>query len=269
MSSDGLQFERAILRRATSLLSRIGRLLPQPGDGSQMAQNRRVDPIIENTRRANMARYQDDFKERVTALADQLASGEMPLRQWRARMAIEIRANQVTGEALGAGGFANLTADNINNIEQETKRQLDYLENWTAGLSNQTDISGGQVAARARMYAGASTSTFEQAVTQATIGLPELPFYPARGTECRTNCGCYWSISNLEGNGDFDCYWRLGKEDNCTTCLARLRACNPLKIRAGVVPDLSGADLFTGKALNDLLVLIDVNEESAGWQTYP
>ena len=65
------------------------------------------------------------------------------------------------------------------------------------------------------------------------LGLP-LPAMPRDGTsQCLSNCGCAWEIAELDGDGNYDCTWQLGKTENCQTCRQRAADWSPLQIRDG------------------------------------
>lgn len=235
---------------ARRLLSRVRRGVSQFIDelGRDLAGPRSVpahvrEGLPDAKRELLKHQFQRDFEQRTGILARRLATGELNVQQWRGLMAIEIRNLHVAARVMGAGGFGNLTEADLVAIEKAVREQLNYLTRWAQQLGSMDSISEDQVRIRASLYGGASNETYFRAYV-AAAGVPDLPFYPAQKTECRTNCGCGWDIKPLEGQGNFDAYWRRHKNDSCTTCIARERACNPLQIRGGSYEPPSGANLY-------------------------
>jgi hypothetical protein len=115
-----------------------------------------------------------------------------------------------------------------NEIKQSVAKQLEYLRGFVEDVQA-GKLSEKQIRARADLYGGAIRGTYSQA---RWLGIP-LPFHPTEGTQCQSNDRCSWEVVKLEGNGNYDAYWRLGAtERHCTTCPERASA-NPYQIRNG------------------------------------
>jgi hypothetical protein len=109
--------------------------------------------------------------------------------------------------------------------------QLGFLEKWGLDIQDEAEYRLGWNA-RAAMYAQGIGASYWKGKTKM---LP-LPAMPKDGTtRCLTNCGCAWSITELDGDGNYDCTWQRGKTDSCQTCIQRERDWSPLKIRNGEI----------------------------------
>lgn len=112
-------------------------------------------------------------------------------------------------------------------VDQQIVQQIQYLDQFGIRIRTDKDFDRGSLA-RSEMYASAVRSTF----FQAKIDFLPLPAMPGEGTICHTNCKCGWEIVAVnEEAGDFDCYWRRGATDSCSTCLAREALWSPLQVR--------------------------------------
>jgi hypothetical protein len=109
--------------------------------------------------------------------------------------------------------------------------QFAFLDGFAIEIQDTDEYMAGWNA-RADMYAKSIKTPYWQGRTRM---LP-LPAMPAEGTQCLTNCGCSWEIVTIdEEAGDYDCYWRRGKDDSCQTCIARAQNWSPLQVRGGVL----------------------------------
>jgi plasmid maintenance system antidote protein VapI len=107
--------------------------------------------------------------------------------------------------------------------------QLQFLGNFQLAIESEAAFQEGWKA-RAQMYGQAIGASYEAGRTRM---LP-LPAMPKDGsTFCLSHCTCFWDLIKLDGNENYDCHWRLGATDHCTTCKARARLWAPLKIREG------------------------------------
>lgn len=178
--------------------------------------------------------YISHFNRRVEALANDLSSGNLTVQQWRNAMQQEVERIHVTAELLGRGGtIEGLSNKDLRRVRRQIGEQLGYLDRWADELRGQRnkgeELNPAALTARAKMYGRASSATLQQA-TAASVGV-ELPFMPGQKTSCLSNCGCAWDIRKLDGDGNFDAFWRRHKDDSCDQCIAREKACNPLRIR--------------------------------------
>lgn len=187
-----------------------------------------------------------------------LVEGDISVNQWIQRMEAELYTMHFSLYVAGQGGVRDMTRDDLTNINAIVQDQALYLRRWAAQLRQEQDawrnLSNAEreqekqkLLNRANLYAGAGNATTQQSNATAR-GLPMLPFYPGDGTtDCLTNCHCRWRYRKLEGDGNYNCFWVLGNAEHCDQCVARARACNPLRVREGVIVDaqrLQVADLF-------------------------
>lgn len=184
-------------------------------------------------RRAAVERAQEEYRKRARALALLLLGGGLSLALWTMQMKAEIRQLHLL-VAILAGG--NLDADFALRalVERNINRQLFYFNRWVTQLALQT-LTADQIDAivrRAWLYGAAVGETYSGALAHA-LGVPMLPFHPKDRTLCHVSCRCSWRIVQLEGSGNYDCFWIRGVAEHCPTCNARARAANPLKVRNG------------------------------------
>lgn len=206
----------------TGLGALINRLGQQPAPTNQQL------PRIDSRSLQSVA---DNLGNRLDALAEQLANGDLTADQWHEAMGNEIRIIHQTYARLG-GGDVNA---------QRLQDQLDYLQGFRG------DVEGKSLAyikQRARMYIGSGQASLQEAAT-ARIGLPVLPSYPKSGeTSCLGNCRCFWDIQPLDGNGNWDCFWRLRPAEHCDECVARANLWSPIQIRNGVIQPYQTVGVF-------------------------
>jgi hypothetical protein len=168
------------------------------------------------------------LEAQIDRLMDALASGALSAEEWAERFSVQLAtyhqaALLATGQSLNDAATAWL-ARNVGT-------QLQFLHDFQLVVQDADAYQAGW-RARAQMYGDAIGASYEAGRTRM---LP-LPALPRDGTTlCLTNCGCTWDIRQLEGDGNYDCYWRRGKADTCNTCLARERLWAPLRIRDGRV----------------------------------
>lgn len=183
--------------------------------------------------REKLTRYEVEFLTRTLALSEDLIRDQYSLSEWLALMEIELRYLHVVAAALGKGGFGALTPDDLYAVQRIVARETNYLTRWGHTLTRPTPRDTRRLKLRLALYAGAARATYSTFFARA-LGLPELPFQPAVQTECLNNCRCYWRIRRV-GTADWDCTWVRNVNDSCPTCKARERACNPLRIRNGMI----------------------------------
>lgn len=208
---------------------------------------RDLEPDPEEQRR-RLGVLQEVFAERYERVARDLARGNIDTDEFFNRMSASIRQLHIQAAIAGVGDVSRLDRNAEAVIREQITNQTRFLRNWWAHLRTDgvTPEMEAQLTARAKLYAGASNETFSQ-THLASRGMPRLPFYPARQTQCKTNCKCEWDPRKLPGEGNWDVTWKLNPADHCDTCRARARAANPLEIRNGEIVDegrYSGGALF-------------------------
>lgn len=212
-------------------------------------------PLEQARREVVIHQFQRDFDDRTALINKRLVEGDIRLSQWQGLIGIEIRTLHLSAAVTAVGGFANLTPSILLEVERTVQIQLNYLRAWAQQLAGQMttldgapdELSETQLNNRVKLYGGASNATFQKQLV-ASYGVPELPFYPAERTDCMTNCGCAWDIVQLEGEGNYDCFWRRGKTDSCNTCRYRERVANPLQVRGGALQGRWGNEAFSMRA---------------------
>src|SRR3990167_2381954 len=191
---------------------------------------------------AGMQRLYTRFQSNMDSLSEALANGELLLDDWHERMRREVRNLHAAFYQAGRGGA--LTPEDQARLNEIIQRQWDFLGNWRNELTDAEGFTPEAIRNRARMYLYAGNASFQDAAV-AALGLPPLPAMPGDGsTVCLTACKCSWQIMRLEGNGDFDCYWRLRPAEHCETCETRASLWSPIQVRGGVVQPFNRVGVF-------------------------
>lgn len=158
------------------------------------------------------------------SLADTFPDG---VDAWEAEVSRQLA--RYHGAAMLAGsGAAALTPAMRTKVTSDLASQLDYLAKFGLVIQGASEFQAGWQA-RAAMYARSITVPYWRGATKM---LP-LPAMPAEGTDCLTNCKCQWEVSALNGDGNYDAYWRRSADDSCATCRQRELSWSPVKIRGG------------------------------------
>lgn len=138
----------------------------------------------------------------------------------------EIKEEYIRQYIHAKGGRDQMTAVDWGSIGGMLKEQYGYLNVFTEEL-RAGEVTPGQAATRARMYARSAREAYERGFARSQ-GIPEgaLPAMPGDGsTICLVNCGCAWSfepVRDEDGNTvAWHCYWNLGPTEHCPDCLAR------------------------------------------------
>lgn len=115
-------------------------------------------------------------------------------------------------------------------VQRDVRTQLDFLSQFALEIQEAAEWQAGW-SARAEMYARSIQTPYWRGATR----LLPLPAMPGDGTsQCLTNCKCGWDIQQLDGENNYDCYWRMGgAERHCQTCPQRAEEWAPLRIRGG------------------------------------
>lgn len=166
----------------------------------------------------------------VSAATDALET-EFPggVDAWQEEVTRQL-ARYHTAAMMAGSGFDALTPPMETAVKADLKTQLTYLERFGIEVKSAEQFVPGWKS-RAAMYAQSIKIPYWQGATKM---LP-LPAMPAEGTQCLTHCRCQWEISTLEGEGNYDAYWRRSADDSCQTCIQRELTWAPVKIREGVL----------------------------------
>jgi len=162
------------------------------------------------------------------ALTHDLATGVSTVTGWQESM------SQLLARYGQAALLTGLEADVLDDRASAAARtylskQLQFLARFAIEIQEKKEWQAGWNA-RAQLYA---ESIGEPYWTGATKLLP-LPAMPRDGTtQCLVRCRCRWQITPLDGEENYDCYWRMGSAEHCQTCRIRAREWAPLRIRAG------------------------------------
>jgi len=172
------------------------------------------------------------LKPEVAGLAKQLAEGTIEVAAWEGAMARITQAGFLAQSLLGRGGLNAATPADAERWNAQWAAQREYLAAWGQELAapgGLETVTADGIAARGNLYLAAGNATFE-AARAAAMGVPDLPQYPADGSqECLSNCQCSWDIQETEDG--WECTWRL--EDaakHCETCQANAEQWSPLFI---------------------------------------
>lgn len=183
------------------------------------------------------------YANEATVLTNEFFNRQLSINDWYENMAATIRRNHTAARIAGVNGVNNLTQRDINQLRTRLDGEMRALNRLRRQLEN-GEVSEAQAQARMQQYANSTGVTFEQAYTNA-IGLPSMPVYPGERSSCHTNCKCRWDYQQLDGNGNFDCYWVLGRVEHCKECVNRAAVFNPLQIRNGIIQPFSPLGIFT------------------------
>ncbi len=145
-----------------------------------------------------------------------LAAGRIDVDTWQQLVARDVLVGHYA--AMMAGRETdNLSRGARNQVLTTVAEQVDYLNRF----ADQIAATGWQDAygARALLYGGSIKSSFWRG---RTFGL-DLPYMPAEGTQCLSNCGCRWDIEYQGDPEDLNATarWIRGKDDSCETCVQR------------------------------------------------
>ena len=243
-----IEVEKDVYDSAASTVERtgIGALQRTIGVLAALASvaSRRAPTNVQQNR-ALLLQGQSQFNRSVDSLSQRLVSGSITPDEWFNEFMVANRRVQLQAASASVGGKANLGAQQIQVAQARLNEQMRYAQGFRDRLQGVVDSSDLElrlkpITSTSRMYGTSSNATYEIGF-QLAIGIPALPAQPGVRTICMTNCKCRWVSRKLEGNGDWDFFWRLAPAEHCETCLARARLFNPLQIRNGRIVMPSGA----------------------------
>ena len=163
----------------------------------------------------------------VRGLMRALESGRTTVEAWQQQFSAALAKYHTASYVVGAGVAPQGTGKRW--LGRHVASQIGFLKNFATEIQDNAQFRMGWNT-RAAMYAEGIGASFWKGKTRF---LP-LPAMPKDGTStCLTRCGCEWVIDELDGDGNVDAYWRLGKSENCQTCSQRARDWAPYKIRDG------------------------------------
>lgn len=218
------------------------------GKSDQLVKSGQGRIVDEGKAQSVFAKYKTEFEKQVDKITDDLISQHINARQWKALVMNEIRYLMITSAAIGAGGLGMLGPKDIAEVDNAVAKQSKFLDGFASQIEKiePGGLQFGKLKKRTVQYFGSGRPLLEKVIARSG-GRPDLPFYPAQGTDCGNNCGCSWKwkVVNIE-NGDYDVFWTLADLEHCETCNERARVCNPLQIRGGtLITDISSPKLFS------------------------
>lgn len=168
-----------------------------------------------------------DRLARLVATATEALEEGGSVDAWRATME-GLLARYGQAAVLAGLSDAGVTANSDRLAREYVRGQRSYLDGFAAAIRE--GLSPAATQARAQLYAESVGAAYWRG---RTYGLP-LPALPKDGTtQCRVNCRCRWDVQQLDGEGNYDCYWKMTAGESCQTCRERARQWAPLKIREG------------------------------------
>jgi len=211
------------IRVARDLINRIG------------TNNRPTPP----TDTKSLDKLQERQRGKLRNITQSFLDGNLSMQQWFRQMVNAVNTGNIAASALAVGGIDNLNTDDIAGIERANETQLQYIVRFRRELET---LSPAMALNRSSLYAGATTSRYWTAHTRRQ-GLV-LPAMPGVRTSCGSNCKCNWDIRQLDGNGNYDCYWRISAVEHCDECIGRQKAFKPLQVRNGIVQPFNPNGLY-------------------------
>lgn len=151
------------------------------------------------------------------------------VKRWQEEISRQL-ARYHSAAYLAGAGTDDLTSAARTAVQRDLRTQLNFLSQFALEIQEAAEWQAGWNA-RAEMYARSIQTPYWRGATK----LLPLPAMPGDGSsQCLTNCKCIWDIQQLDGEENYDCYWRMGgTERHCQTCPERARDWAPLQIRGG------------------------------------
>lgn len=137
----------------------------------------------------------DKQMERVRAMSDNLASGNVTLPEWRQGMLESLKTAHLEGLATARGGWSQLTDEHYQWVGQRVRGQLDYLENFTQQIaSGEQSLEG--IGSRAELYieAGRGTHRESERLMGAEQGHTEERNFLGGSRETCDECSGLWAL---------------------------------------------------------------------------
>lgn len=199
--------------------------------------------VAERTVRGIRQGLIDRATAEVDALTSQLADGTITTAEWTVQMRDAVKRLTIDQYLLGRGGRNSMTQADWGRIGYRLREQYAYLQRFAEQV-DQGMLTDAQIAARARMYVGATWSTFDRA--KAAAWQIVLPAHPGDGsTTCLGNCRCHWRIVRDDEAGVINATWVLDSAaEHCGDCKANAERWSPLSFPIVTYPE--GLDPETG-----------------------
>lgn len=111
---------------------------------------------------AELERYLATAQSNITVLSDQLRSGAINLQEWQLGMESNVKLSHTIAGALARGGWAQMTQSDWGWVGRKIRDQYKYLRNFAQEIANGTQPMDGRFMQRAKMYAQAARSTYQE-----------------------------------------------------------------------------------------------------------
>jgi len=183
---------------------------------------------------AELERLLRRFLREFDDLSGQMERGAISEAAWAKKMG-ELVSDSHQAAMMSGASTATMPGDLTETLERVVQVQHDFLDNFEDDVKSE----GWQAAynSRVRQYLDAAQISYHYGKMFEDVGkVIPLPAMPSEGTICLSNCGCSWDISVVNAaKGDYDATWKLGKIDNCQTCIERAAQWSPVRVRGGVL----------------------------------
>ncbi len=158
------------------------------------------------------------LRDVLTSISDHnsaLAAGRITGDDWSLLVARDPLAGHYAAYMIGRD-TRDLSDAAKQTINATVSDQLTYLNGFAATIERDgwKDAYG----ARAMLYGGSIKESFYRGATWGW----SLPYMPAQGTTCLSNCGCAWVPGKIDSESlTGEWYWQRGKSDSCPECSQR------------------------------------------------
>lgn len=169
--------------------------------------------------------FQDRRRADVSSLTRRLADQEITVQAWEAEMMQAVRELHTAQFAFGRGGLNAMTTADWTEAARLVEGQRVYLRAFAQDVAAGA-LSEAQIAARAKLYYGASRQMYERGRASA-FGV-HLPAYPGQGSPCQANCACSWGL--VDTGDEIHATWKRSASESCSVCARRARDWSPLVI---------------------------------------
>lgn len=166
----------------------------------------------------------------IGAATDTLEADPGQVAAWYDEIARQLRRYHLAAFMAGYGQTTKLPNGADKAVADDIATQLKFLGQFRTEMQDAAEWQAGWNA-RAQMYASSITVPY----WRGAVKMLPLPAMPAQGTACLTRCRCAWDVQQLDGDNNYDAYWRLGSIEtkHCQICLEREAQWSPVQIRGG------------------------------------
>lgn len=167
--------------------------------------------------RTQLDRVYDGLSDRVGQLTERLVRREIDLGDWLISMADEIKSAHTISRIIAVGGIERMTPADWGAVGRQLRSEYQWLGRFALQILESRQKLNGQAVVRARMYAQAARSFYEDSqrelharrgytqerrVRHARESCDDCIEYESRGwqainslprigdSECKTNCRC-------------------------------------------------------------------------------